>query len=291
MSEAAARTVAQAKVNLFLTVLAREADGYHQIETLFQRLDLGDDVAVRITAGARTLDVAGAEIGPAEKNLAWRAAEAYRARAGWPRGFAIELRKRIPAGGGLGGGSADAAAVLRLLDALNPRPIGRGAQLELAASLGADIPFLVTDATLALAWGRGERILELPPLPMRHVALAIPSFTVSTADAYRWIEDLPVRNPAAATVRLDDLGSWSGVAALARNDFERVVGVRHPEIGRLKRALAAAGARIACLSGSGATVFGIFDLPPDGAALESSLRCPVLLARTAMQVVATERTG
>ena len=291
MSEPAARTVAQAKINLLLSVLAREPDGYHQIETLFQRLDLGDEVALRTTDGARTLDVSGADLGPVEQNLAWRAADAYRARAGWPRGFAIELRKRVPAGGGLGGGSADAAAVLRLLEALNPQPMGRAAQLDLAASLGSDVPFLASDAVLALAWGRGERLLALPPLPVRHVALAVPAFAVSTAAAYRWVDDGAPGNRMPVARRLDDLGSWAGVAALAENVFEGVVSARHPEIGRVKQALRSAGARIALLSGSGSTVFGIFDAPPDAAALESAVGCPVLLTRTAAQVVATERTG
>lgn len=293
MTMPAARTVAQAKLNLFLTVLAREADGHHQLETLFQRLELGDEIALRITDGARSLDVTGADLGPAEENLAWRAAEAYRARAGWPDGFAIELAKRVPAGGGLGGGSADAGAVLRLLDALNPRPIGRAARLEIAATLGADVPFLTAETPLALAWGRGERMLELPALPPRSVALAFPAFAVSTRDAYRWLDEdaAAARPPLAAATGLDDLGSWAGVTERAGNTFEDVVAARHPGIARMTRALRTAGARIALLSGSGSTVFGVFDVPPDARALERALGCPVVLTRTAAEVVATERTG
>ena len=119
-----ARTLAQAKINLFLRVLAREASGYHQLETLFQRLDLGDDVRVRIGVRGRAVDTRGADVGPTEGNLAWRAGVAYADAAGWPDGFAIEIDKRIPVGGGLGGGSADAGAVLRCLDRLNPTPLG-----------------------------------------------------------------------------------------------------------------------------------------------------------------------
>src|SRR5262245_16387174 len=123
-----ARTVAQAKVNLFLRVLAREASGYHQLETLFCRLELGDDVVVRVGVDGRSLDCVGEAIppeglGPTERNLAWRAAVAYADATGWPNDWAIEIAKRIPVGGGLGGGSADAGAVLRCLNRLAPSPL------------------------------------------------------------------------------------------------------------------------------------------------------------------------
>src|SRR5689334_6916409 len=184
-----ARTVAQAKVNLFLRVLAREASGYHQLETLFCRLDLGDDVTIRTTTAGRSLDCAGAVmppegLGPTELNLAWRAAVAYHEATGWPNAWAIEIQKSIPVGGGLGGGSADAGAVLRCLNALAPTPIGSRELLALAAPLGADVSFLATDAPLALAWGRGERMLTLPALPPRSVALVRFPFGVATRDAY-----------------------------------------------------------------------------------------------------------
>ena len=144
-----ARTVAQAKVNLFLRVLAREADGYHQIETLFCRLELGDDVAVRVGVGGRSLDCAGDALpteglGPVERNLAWRAAVMYADATGWPNDWSIEIAKRIPVGGGLGGGSSDAGAVLRCLNQLAPSPLSDDELLALAAPLGADVPFLTT---------------------------------------------------------------------------------------------------------------------------------------------------
>jgi 4-diphosphocytidyl-2-C-methyl-D-erythritol kinase len=104
----AGRVAAQAKINLALRVLAREVSGYHQIETLFCRIALADTVVVRIVARERSLDCHGADLGPIEANLAYRAAAAYAAARGWPDGFAIEIEKRIPVGGGLGGGSADA---------------------------------------------------------------------------------------------------------------------------------------------------------------------------------------
>jgi 4-diphosphocytidyl-2-C-methyl-D-erythritol kinase len=162
-----ARVSAQAKINLILRVLAREASGYHSIESVFLRLDLADQVTVRIAPG-RTLDCHGATLptaglGPMERNLAFRAAVAYAEAVGWPSGFSIDVDKRIPVGAGLGGGSADAGAVLRALDALSPTPLG-SRLVELATPLGADVPFMTIDSPMALAWGRGERLFPLHAL-------------------------------------------------------------------------------------------------------------------------------
>ena len=139
-----ASVIAQAKVNLLLKVLAREADGYHQLETLFCRLALGDVVTVHAVPHGRSLDCVGPTmppggLGKVEDNLAWRAAAAFVDAAGWPDGFAIEITKHIPVGGGLGGGSADAGAVLRALNALAPTPLSPARLLHVSAQLGADV--------------------------------------------------------------------------------------------------------------------------------------------------------
>src|SRR5207237_856109 len=175
-----------------LRILAREASGYHSIETVLLRLELGDDVCVRLAAGM-SLDCAGPAVprdglGPVERNLAYRAAAAYAEATGWPAGFGIEITKRIPVGGGLGGGSADAGAVLRALDAMSPRPLG-SRLIELATPLGADVPFMSIDSPMALAWGRGERLLRLRAVDSRPVLLVIPDFSIATADAYGWLAD------------------------------------------------------------------------------------------------------
>ena len=145
MSPRAARTLAQAKINLALRVLAMEADGYHSIETVFLRLELGDDVELRVTSGKRSLKCFEMRDWPAEGNLAYRAAAFFADETGWPKGFEIEIVKNIPIGGGLGGGSADAAAVLRILNGLAPKPVSEEALLDLARRLGSDVPFLVSD--------------------------------------------------------------------------------------------------------------------------------------------------
>src|SRR6266550_2986048 len=167
MSLRGGRTLAQAKINLFLRVLGKEMGGFHSIETLFLRIDLGDDVRVHIRENARTLRCGVMRDKPEQENLAYRAAALYSEETGWPHGFEIVIKKRIPIGGGLGGGSADAAAVLRILNTLALKPISARKLSALAAGLGSDVPFLVSDSAIAIGWGRGENLLQLPPLPSR----------------------------------------------------------------------------------------------------------------------------
>jgi 4-diphosphocytidyl-2-C-methyl-D-erythritol kinase len=295
-----ARTLAQAKVNLFLHVLAREASGYHQLETLFCRLELGDDVVVRTNVRGRSLDCTGAAmpaggLGPTDRNLAWRAALAFAAETGWPNDWAIEVVKHVPVGGGLGGGSADAAAVLRCLNALAPSPVSTDALVAIAATLGADVPFLTLDAPLALGWGRGERLFALPCLPSRIVTLACFPFGVSTPDAYGWLDEgATLHQPRARSLDLRTATNWAGVAARAHNDFERVVASRFSPIADTLASWAntIAQRRVAAgftlLAGSGSTVFAIADdvLPPLATFDVQGIR--TVATRTATSVVGVE---
>lgn len=263
-----ARVAAQAKVNLLLRVLAREESGYHAIETVFLRLALADDVVVRVGDDVRgcSLDCRGGAmppdgLGDVERNLAYRAACAYADATGWPKTFAIELTKEIPVGAGLGGGSADAGAVLRALDALAPNPLGRRL-IELAPSLGADVAFMTIDSPMALSWGRGERLFPIPALARRPVIVVIPSFPVSTKEAYGWLaHDRGGYEPRGALLQPTDLDTWESVAAVAVNEFEPVVSRHHPAIGTYVEALRKAGALPAMMSGSGSAVFGVFAEP------------------------------
>lgn len=265
-----ARLVAQAKINLFLRILAREESGFHSLETLFQRLDLGDLVTVRLDATGRSLDCQGAETGPTERNLAWRAAETYADATGWPKKFAIEVEKRIPVGGGLGGGSADAGAVLRLFDYLAPEPIGQSQLLQLAATLGADVPFLASTAPRALGWGRGERLLALPALDAIPVVLLIPPVSVATVDAFRWLSetrdgqdtDGGDRFPEARQLSVGILDDWPSLATIAGNDFEVPVAGQLPAVAELAglrdglRALSGGSSSpLYAMTGSGSTWF------------------------------------
>jgi 4-diphosphocytidyl-2-C-methyl-D-erythritol kinase len=261
----AVQVAAQAKINLRLRILAREATGYHQIETLFHRIALADVVRVRRTSGERTLDVSGdadaGAVGPTERNLAWRAAESYLSATGTSGGFAIELEKHIPVGGGLGGGSADAAAVLRALDAMADRPLGEANLIRLASVLGSDVSFLASEHVFALAWGRGERMLALSPPPMRDVRLLLPPFGVNTSEAYGWIaadRDRANATLDALVLHPPQFERWDSLAHIAINDFETVVVQRHPEIARtLAEQRADPSVELAMLSGSGSSMFAI----------------------------------
>ena len=288
-----ARVVAQAKVNLVLRVLARETTGYHSIETVFLRLDLGDGVRVRATPSGRAVDCAGPAmpatgVGPAEKNLAYRAAVAYQEATGWPSGFAIEIEKRIPVGAGLGGGSADAGAVLRCLDALSPEPLGRHL-VEIAAPLGSDVPFMTVESPMALGWSRGERLHPVHPLPPRPVVVLRPAFPIATADAYGWLaSDRGPYVPAGSVIGPDDLATWDGVTAIAANDFQAVVGGHHPVLLEMIDDLGSRGALLSMLAGSGSAVFGVFSEAPEAAGIARQNDCDVLMTRTSDRVVQVE---
>ena len=304
MSGPSVRVAAQAKLNLHLRILAREESGFHSLETIFHRIDLSDDILVEITDRERTLDVHGIEVGPPEENLAWRAATAYAEHTGWPRGFRIELTKRIPVGAGLGGGSADAAAVLRSLSSMSPAPMGSAGFLRLAAILGSDVPFLASDAVMALAWGRGERMLSLPPLPRHDLLLISPDFSVSTADAYRWLDEdrasredaqlqMEAEKDVSESIVIDevDLSTWASIARFARNDFEGPVTRRYPLLGEYLERLRGSLSIFSAMTGSGSTIFGVLDTPPDYAKVPEEHRERVTTTKTAIDVVQPVRVG
>ncbi len=255
------RLAAHAKLNLFLRVLAREADGYHGIETLFARLDLHDDVeAMRREAPGVGLEVEGADCGPAGENLAVRAAHLVLGATGNRFGVDLRLVKRIPVGAGLGGGSSDAAAALHLVNRLAGDAIPRHELLQFAARLGADVAFLFSGAPLALAWGHGERMLQLPPLPPLPVLLLLPPHAVRTAEAYGWADALQAGGGRRGAVTYDPavLGAWGDVARLAGNDFESVVFTRIPAIREAFEALARTGPLFCRMSGSGSALFAVY---------------------------------
>jgi 4-diphosphocytidyl-2-C-methyl-D-erythritol kinase len=291
---ATGRVTAQAKVNLLLRILARDLSGYHQLETVFLRLDLGDVVTVRTGGRARSIDCDESALpvkgllGPPDQNLGYRAAEAYRDVTGWPSGWAIQIEKKVPVGGGLGGGSADAGAVLRILNALNPAPLAADQLARIAFSLGSDVPFLTMTSPMAVGWGRGERLHALPGLEVRDIALAVFPFGIATGDAYAWLSasrsgDLPIES----TIPGDFLTTWERVAKIATNDFEPVVMREHPIIGSVLKSLRKESS-LAMLCGSGSTVFAVFDTKRP-LKLESGVS--VLWTRSADSVVAVERMG
>ena len=281
-----AKVAAQAKLNLVLRVFEREATGYHKIFTVFHRIDLADDIVVRAGGSVRTLDSSGprlpsAGLGPPEDNLAYRAALEYATRKGgsWPRGFAIEVTKRIPVGAGLGGGSADAGAVLRALNALAPDPMTDEELWITACGLGSDVPFLAMDYPAAQGTDRGTQLIAIPPLPESSVIIAVPSFGIRTADAYRWLDEDREQSGWQPQPQLD--------VRLGANDFQPVIEQRHPELRRIRERFQDKGARMALLAGSGSCVFALFDdLSPTFS--EPGIDAEIIATQTSARVVQVE---
>ncbi|HEX2694020.1 MAG TPA: 4-(cytidine 5'-diphospho)-2-C-methyl-D-erythritol kinase [Gemmatimonadaceae bacterium] len=295
MTGRAARTLAQAKINLALRVLGKRPDGYHSIETVFLRLEFGDDVEIRTTRGEKSLRCYEMRDQPPEQNLAYRAAELYAAETGYPKGFEIEIVKNIPMGGGLGGGSADAAAVLRILNTLSATPVSKTALLEMAGRLGSDVPFLTSEYVMAMSWGRGERLLELKRLPPREVELFFPPFGVDTAQAYAMLDEARAGHPAGEPELTTEMfRDWDVAARHSSNDFEPVIRKRWPEIDALLSRLDRSGGFYR-MSGSGSTVFKIAG-PGLESARDSSNQIPLeipdgverIFTRTAWSVVPVE---
>lgn len=267
MPDAPISRKAFAKVNLFLRVLAREASGYHAIETLFCLLDLADDLtAERRDGNAVTITVRGADIGPDADNLAVRAADMVLQATGRRFGIHLTLDKRIPVQAGLGGGSSDAAAALHLANQLANHAVPHHELLQFAARLGSDVPFLFSEARLALAWGHGERMMRLAPLPAAPALLLVPPEGTSTAEAYGWIDEAAGTSRRGGVVlEADTLRKWSDVARMAGNDFEAPLFARRPALRGAFEALVGTRPLLCRLTGSGSALLAVYRTPADRA--------------------------
>lgn len=260
MTEGVIREPAPAKLNLFLRVLGRRADGFHEIETLVQPLTLADGVEARLAGEGFELEVAGehADAVPGgQDNLALRAARVLAEEASVTKGVRMLLVKRIPVAAGLGGGSSDAAAALRALDLLWDCRLGTDALVKLAARIGSDVPALLRSGPV-LARGKGERV-EPVKVMRTWWALMTPSFPVRAEDAYGWWDEYggPVgRDPARvlAALQRDDRAA---VGPLLFNDLEGPVSAKHAEIRAARSALLEAGALGTVMCGSGPAVAGL----------------------------------
>ena len=250
-----------AKVNLFLRVLAREADGFHGIETLFCLLGLADELTVERREGhAVTINTNGADLGPDTENLAVRAATAVVEATGRRFGVHLNLTKRIPVRAGLGGGSSNAAAALVAVNRLANDAIPRHELLQMAARLGSDVPFFISGGTLALGWGHGERLLRLPALPAAPALVLVPPVGVGTADAYRWVDQATATGShrGAVALDLDALSTWGNLGRMAGNEFESVVFGKHGEVRSAFEALAGTHPLLCRMSGSGSAIFAVY---------------------------------
>lgn len=266
---------ALAKLNLGLHVLRRRPDGYHDIETVFVRIPWADRLTAR-PADTCTLTCSDAQLPTDERNLCMRAARLLAEHAGVRQGAALHLEKVVPYGAGLGGGSSDAAATLRLLADLWGLAVPAAELHALAARLGSDVPFFLGPPA-AYATGRGERLAPLTDaatgepyrLPFALVVV-VPPVHVATAEAYRRVQPRADGRPdLRAVVRSNDLDRWR--AALV-NDFEAPILAAYPALQAARDALRAAGAGYVSLSGSGAALYGVFEDEPRAHAAAEAAR-------------------
>lgn len=247
---------APAKVNLCLNVLRRRPDGYHDVAMLMQQVDLADRVRIRIAEGDDiVVDCPGLSLAPGESNIAGRAAGLLLEHVGLSRHVVISIEKNIPAAAGLGGGSSDAAAVLSGLNEMLALNLSRHELMALGVRLGADVPFFLFGQT-AWATGVGERLQPWPGVPPLWLLLVNPGVAVSTAWVYQNL-GLTGAGTVASIPKFPE--GIRGLVRLLHNDLEPVTCRRYPLVAEIKQQVLDNGALGALMSGSGPTVFGVFD--------------------------------
>jgi len=284
----ALRLKSYAKINLGLEVLGRRTDGYHELRTLFQSIDLHDEIVLKPKPRAISLKCAHRLVPRDGTNLAMRAAEALRSYAGVSEGVEIHIRKRIPVGGGLGGGSSNAAAVLLGLNRQWRLGLGPEALHRLARRLGADVPFFLVGGT-ALGLGRGDEVYPLRRQIQGVVVVVDPGIPVKTASVFARVAGslTPRENSTSIFYFVSRELEGVGESRLLVNDLEEAAMEEAPalreRVGRVRDVLRGEGARVAALSGSGSSFFGLFDgagaARRAGRALESQ-GFPVHVVRT-----------
>ena len=258
--------LARAKVNLTLDVLSKRADGYHEVSSILQMLELSEEVELKKFSGGISLKVdatkipGGETVPHDEKNLAWRAAVEVQKFCGKNLGVAIELVKKIPAAAGLGGGSADAAAVIRGMNRLYELNLTDEELCKIGAVIGSDVPFCIVGGT-CLATGHGELLTRLAPIKKFNVVLAKPRGEISTAWSYKTYDENPVDTHLPTQEIIAQLANENYDAAFKNfgNLLEGVAIEKIPAIADCKNKMLAAGAKIALMSGSGPTVFALTD--------------------------------
>ena len=249
-----------AKINLTLDVLGKREDGYHDLKSVMQTISIRDDVEIDIGTGKPwTLECSKEDIPTDSTNLAWKAAQVYcDAMKKDPNGIAIRITKRIPSGAGLGGGSADAAAVLRALNRHYGEPLSVFALAELGAQVGSDVPFCVLCGT-AMVEGRGEKLRRLPNLPECVFVVCKPDFSVSTPELYKKIDTVaiprhPDNNAMESAILAGDLNK---IAEQVCNVFDPIVVAEHLEMNYIKSIFNTYGGMGIQMTGSGSAIFGI----------------------------------
>jgi 4-diphosphocytidyl-2-C-methyl-D-erythritol kinase len=254
---------APAKVNLHLEVKNKRQDGFHDIESVFLAVNFGDTLFFNVLKGEGTveIDMRGLKSPlPTEENIIFRTVSLFREKTGFNKGLKISVKKRIPMGGGLGGGSSDAAAALLALNKLADSPCNREKLLEMAIFLGSDVPFFIYEAPAALVTGRGERILPLKA-PKWHLVLVNPGFHSDTSAAYKLLDQNRTSTQTGSNIGEFIKNGVIDEKAFSRfsNDFLNFAQSPQKSVyNEIIAGLREFGADYANLSGSGATCFGVF---------------------------------
>lgn len=251
-----ARVRALAKINLDLRVLAKRADGYHELRTIFQTVSLSDTLEIGFTP-ARTTSIELQDSADIPDNLVVRAARLLMDSMRTTGRIAMRLEKRIPMGAGLGGGSSDAAAVLLALPVLAGKQLPLPTLCSIGQQLGSDVPFFLFGGT-AVGIGRGTELFPMPDAPARPGVIVAPDIHVSTAGAYRALGARLTTESQENKIFSFQSHTWDVVDGAAANDFEAVVLERESRLARLKQRLIRAGASPAMMTGSGSALFGLF---------------------------------
>ena len=259
-----------AKINISLDVIGKRPDGYHEMLMVMQSVTLSDDVYVELRQGSEVTAQTNLRFIPCDdRNLAVRAAKVFfKAQGISDTGAFIRIKKNIPVGAGMAGGSSDAAAVLRALNTLYGKPYDRDGLEALAAGIGSDVAFCVSGGTV-LATGRGEMLLPLPSLPDCNIVVCKPEFSISTPELFRKLDSVKLRcHPDSAGIceALID-GDLSKLARRMYNVFEDVPDRRMSSIAEIKNRMLDCGALGAIMTGTGSAVFGIF---PDRQSAEAT---------------------
>lgn len=253
---------AYAKLNLHLAVRGLREDGYHELETVFQSVQLCDLVSISLHQRGGVSFRCNLPYLPRDgRNLAVKAADAFFRAAGLENpGLLINVKKCIPVGAGMAGGSTDAACVLRLLNRAFGMPLGERTLAETALGLGADVPFCLRGGA-ALAKGVGERLRPLPSMPPCWIVIGKPGFSVATKEAFALYDKHPAAAvpPVEPVLRAMEQGDLSALGRQLYNSLEEPVAARRPVISLLQRKLTESGALGARMTGSGSAVFGLFD--------------------------------
>lgn len=288
-----------AKINLFLDVICRRRDGYHNIETVFQSVSLCDTIEIELARSGTTLSCNHPAVPSDESNLALKAFLRLKEAAGYDGGVRMEIKKNIPPGSGLGGGSSNAAAALVASNHLLKAGLSEQELLTIASRLGADVPFFLSGG-LAAGWQIGDRLRPLPPVPESPLVVVVPrNLAVSTAEVYGTLNAPQCKAPdpenfddcsdrlkdrVAALSRRVGLAEIASSGSVLYNALEEPVIARHPEIGEIKKMLLEAGAQSAMMSGSGSAVFAPAESTDHAheikSALEGSFACDCFVAQT-----------